>query len=123
MKISEDKMKRLAKELDIKKNNIPYAAFKRGVQTELEHGPKSKGGISNKTDVTHGNLKKTAKIAKAHLLEGPKYYQYLDKLEKKLEKPKRRMFNGKGTKTRAKATSQAKKSYKKSISKRAKSKG
>ena len=71
--------KKAAKELKIK--GIPISTIRKGMQVELEHGP-----ISAKTDVTHGNLKATAKIALAHLKEGPDYYEKLAKMEKTFKK-------------------------------------
>lgn len=82
--------KRLASKLDVDTKKIPLKEFKKGIKVEKEHGPVSKGGVSRSTDVTQGNKKKTAKIAAAHLKESPKYYQELAKMEKKLEKTKRK---------------------------------
>lgn len=48
------------------------------MQVELEHGLKC-GTVCNVTD---NNLFKTGKIALAHILEYPDYYQRLEKLEK-----------------------------------------
>lgn len=83
--MNKSKVKRLAKELKLSKK-IPLSELKQGIAVEKEHGPKSKGGVSKKTDVTKGNIKKTAKIAGAHLMEDPRYYDYLEKMEKKLER-------------------------------------
>jgi|GEM_PF-5837067 len=90
--------KKLAKELKINTNKIPLKEFHKGIVVELEHGPKSKGGISNKTNVTKGSLSKTAKIAEAHLLESKNYYKELAKMEKKMERSKNAMENRKKNK-------------------------
>jgi len=81
------KPKKCAKEL-LSDTKIPFKELKRGIKVEREHGPQRKGGISNKTDVTGGNKCKTAKIAAAHLKEDPRYYKYLEKMEKNLKKTK-----------------------------------
>jgi hypothetical protein len=46
-----------------------------GMQVEAEH-----------KDVTHGDPTMTAKIAKAHLQESPRYYFYLKQVEKTMKK-------------------------------------
>jgi hypothetical protein len=50
--------------------------FHRGMQHELEHGCRSP-----LTNVTCDNLAATGKIALAHLLEDPNYYEKLDRAE------------------------------------------
>lgn len=50
------------------------------MNVELEHGTKYK-----KTNVTNNDLISTGKIALAHLLEYPDYYQRLEKLEKEAD--------------------------------------
>lgn len=42
----------------------------KGIQTEQEHN-----------DVTKGDIKKTYKIARAHLIENPSYYDLLSRME------------------------------------------
>jgi len=90
MKITNDMAKKIAKDLklDMKVNSQKFnlSAFKQGLKVELEHGPKKKGGVSSKTNVTGGNLLKTGKIALAHLDEDPKYYSKLAIMEKKNKK-------------------------------------
>ena len=54
--------------------------FRAGLDVELEHG--SKGGITN---VTNDDPVTTGKIAWAHLLEYPDYYDRLAKLEAEAE--------------------------------------
>lgn len=88
-KVTNKEARKLASQLKISKS-IPLKEFKAGVKVEKEHGPVKKGGVSNKTNVTGGNLKKTGKIALAHLKESPIYYKELHKMEKKLEKTKRK---------------------------------
>jgi len=88
MNISDADAKRIAKELKMDTKRFKLADFKKGMRVELEHGPKKKGGISNKTDVTGGNLLKTGKVALAHMLEDVKYYDKLAIMEKKNGKKK-----------------------------------
>lgn len=51
--------------------------FRMGLGVELEHGL-----IDSETDVTHGDVNLTGKIAWAHLKEIPDYYTRLLKMEK-----------------------------------------
>ena len=81
-RISQDKVKLLAKKYKIDLNKVPLTWLTKGVNIELEHGSK----ISKMTNVTKNSLDLTFKIALAHLLEYPDYYQRLDKMEKKAEK-------------------------------------
>ena len=83
MNVSDADAKRIAKELKMDTKRFKLADFKKGLKIEFEHGPKKKGGISEKTNVTGGNLLKTGKIAFAHMLEDLKYYDKLEKMEKK----------------------------------------
>ena len=50
--------------------------FRRGMEVELEHG-----SIDPRTDVTHDDPRITGKIAWAHLLELPDYYDRLEVME------------------------------------------
>lgn len=56
--------------------------FQEGIRVELEHG-----AVDPKTDVTHDDPYATAKIAWAHLLERPDYYQKLLEMESGRKKP------------------------------------
>lgn len=70
--------KKIGDTLKIDWKKIPLAQFRKGLNVELEHGTKNK-----KTDVTHNDPIKTGKIALAHLMERPDYYERLEKVEKK----------------------------------------
>ena len=52
------------------RHRIPFAAFKEGLNHELEH-----------RDVTGGDPVQTGKIAVAHLREDPRYYEKLKRME------------------------------------------
>ena len=84
----------VANELGIKFDNFSIKDLLVGLNIELEHGY-----VNNNTNVTNDNLILTGKIALAHLMEYPNYYnlQYgLPALEKELEKrlsDKKRMLN------------------------------
>ncbi len=80
-KVSDDEAKRIAKKLNLNLEVIDLKIWKTGMNIELEHGY-----INTKTNVTNNNLLKTGKIALAHLLEDPGYYQRLVKMEKQAEK-------------------------------------
>ena len=89
MNVTDAEAKRIAKELKMDTKRFKLADFKKGLLVELEHGPKKKGGMSDKTNVTGGNLKKTGKIALAHITENKNYYKKLAIMEKKSGKTKR----------------------------------
>ena len=63
-------------ELEDAIDKMPKDQFKMGMKVELEHGKRSK-----KTDITHNDPVKTAKIVLAHLKEDKKYYSKLKKME------------------------------------------
>ena len=58
---------------------ISPSLFRKAMNIELEHGRRHRA-----TNVTGDSLIKTAQIVIAHLLESPRYYQELIKMEKKL---------------------------------------
>jgi hypothetical protein len=62
---------------------IDKKQLKTGERVELEHGT-----VNPATNITNNSKKKTKKIAEAHLLEDPKYYTHLKKMEKKYKKKK-----------------------------------
>lgn len=82
MKVSIKNTKKYGNILNINWDVISPAIFKYALEVELEHGKKF-GTITN---VTNDDLLLTAKIALAHLLEYPDYYERLQKLEEKAEK-------------------------------------
>lgn len=83
-KISFENAYLLAKEFNLNLNVIPIKWWCKALQVELEHG-KGLDPLHSKTNVTNDDLRLTAKIALAHLLEYPDYYQRLDKMEKEAE--------------------------------------
>lgn len=82
MKITKQIALKLAKEFNLNLNIVSFDEWKDGLNIELEHGKK----ISKITNLTNDNLKITAKITLAHLIEHPHYYRYLKKMEIKMEK-------------------------------------
>lgn len=78
MKVTKQQAKQVGKKLGVNFQVYPLENFQQGMQVELEHGLKC-GNVCNVTD---NNLLKTGKIALAHILEYPDYYQRLEKLEK-----------------------------------------
>jgi hypothetical protein len=56
----------------------------RGLEIEKEHGSK----LGKDTDITKDNPVTTARIAHAHLKENPRYYTFLDAMEKSAENSK-----------------------------------
>jgi hypothetical protein len=82
MKITKKIAKDLAKYFNLNLDIVPLDEWQEGLNIELEHGKK----ISKMTNLTNNNLKITAKIALAHLIEDPRYYKYLVLMEQKREK-------------------------------------
>lgn len=75
---------------DLNWDLIPLKWWKYGLEVELEHGTK----LSKITNITRDNIEITAKIALAHLIEYPDYYQRLKEMENEAEKYwKRKKFN------------------------------
>lgn len=81
MKISEKSALKLAKKYHVDLNVVPFKIWQYGLNVELEHGTRNK-----KTNITKDDIYVTAKIALAHLIEFPDYYQRLYKLESNAEK-------------------------------------
>ena len=77
MKITKQIALKLAKEFNLNLNIVSFDEWKDGLNIELEHGKK----VSKITNLTNDNLKMTARIALAHLIEDPKYYKFLVLME------------------------------------------
>lgn len=77
MEITNKIAYKLADKYNINLDIVKFSEWKRGLKIELEHGSK----VSILTNVSNDDLDITAKIAIVHLLEDPKYYYYLEKLE------------------------------------------
>lgn len=75
-----------AKKLHLNMELIPYETLKAGLIIELEHGK-----INDKTNITDNDIIMTMKIVLAHLREGLAYYDLLEKLEKKLDKIRKKV--------------------------------
>jgi len=67
--------------IDISNKLFNWKDLMKGMNVELEHGR-----INKITNVTNDNVILTGKIALAHLLEFPDYYERLEKLEEKAKK-------------------------------------
>ncbi len=96
MRITKIKAIELANYFNLNLSIIPLDEWIDGLNIELEHGEK----LSKLTNITNNNLKKTAKIVIAHLIEDPRYYKYLIQMEIKREqywknKKKPCIFNNK----------------------------
>jgi hypothetical protein len=74
---SAKESKEIGEKLGIKWDKFNVEQFRMGLDVELEHGTRTKI-----TNVTGDDPLMTGKIAYAHLLEFPDYYDRLDKLEK-----------------------------------------
>lgn len=62
--------------VDLAREKIDIEAFRRGMEVELEHGSRDP-----RTNVTDDDPILTGKIALAHLLEMPDYYDRLEEME------------------------------------------
>lgn len=82
MKINKTTSIKLAKKYKINLDIIDIDEWHYGLNVELEHGSK----LSKLTNITKDNIDITCKIAIVHLLESPRYYRFLKKLEEKEDK-------------------------------------
>ena len=80
-KITDEQAELFAKQVGLDLNKYPCDLWKFAMQVELEHG--NVGGP--RTNVTNDNLLMTAKIALAHIIEFPDYYQRLKIMEQDAE--------------------------------------
>lgn len=71
--LSDDKVRAIGEKIGIdwKKSKFPVEQLREGILVEYEH-----------SDVTHGDLETTARIARTHLDEMADYYTRLKKMEK-----------------------------------------
>ena len=74
--ITNNQASELAKKVGLDLKKYPIELWKFGIQVELEHGT-----IDPRTNVTNNDLLMTAKIALAHIIEIPDYYQRLKIME------------------------------------------
>lgn len=79
-KFSEEDAKRIGEKLGVKWDRFDVDQFMRGMNVELEHGTRTP-----ETNVTGDDPLMTGKIALAHLLEFPDYYDRLEVMEKEAE--------------------------------------
>lgn len=77
---TEDEAKNIGEKLGVKWDRFDVNQFMRGMNVELEHGTRTA-----QTNVTDDDSLITGKIALAHLLEYPDYYDRLEKMEKEAE--------------------------------------
>lgn len=77
MKVERADAERIGKLLGIKFDKFSIESFTDGMNVEMEHGK-----INELTNVTNDDLVMTGKIALAHLLESPDYYERLEEMEK-----------------------------------------
>lgn len=69
-----------AKKVGLDLTKYPLDLWKFAMQVELEHGL-----VDPRTNVTNNDLTMTAKIALAHIIEIPDYYQRLKIMEQEAE--------------------------------------
>lgn len=80
-KVTDTEVKRVASFLNLDLRKLSLKTLKKGIKVELEHGYKG-----SRTNVSCDDLVITAKIALAHIIEFPDYYERLEKLEKEAKK-------------------------------------
>jgi hypothetical protein len=85
-RVTKEKAYKIGKMLGIDFRSYKLALWTKAMNIELEHG--KKGG--SLTNVTNDNLYLTGMIALAHIREYKNYYEHLIKMEKTLEREKRR---------------------------------
>lgn len=82
MKITKTLAIKLAYEYKLDLDIVPIDEWIHGLKTELEHGKK----LNTITNVSNDDISITAKIALAHLIEDPRYYKFLKKMEEARDK-------------------------------------
>ena len=82
MKINKTTSIKLAKKYKINLDIIDIDEWHYGLILELEHGSK----LGKLTNITCNHVDATCKIAIAHLIESPRYYRFLKKLEEREDK-------------------------------------
>lgn len=81
MKITQRQARLVGEYLGMDFKVFPIKMWVKGMTVELEHGKSCRI-----TNVTSNDLIKTGKIALAHILEYPNYYEKLEKMERRLDK-------------------------------------
>lgn len=81
MKISKQLANIIGKKYHIDFDIVNFDEWHYGLNVELEHGTK----LGSITNITNNDIDLTARIAIAHLIEGPDYYKRLYKMEKQME--------------------------------------
>ena len=76
-----EEAKHIGDQIGITWQEFDVDQFRRGLNVELEHG-----AHDSRTNVTNDDPIMTGKIAWAHLIEFPDYYDRLEKMEKEAEK-------------------------------------
>ena len=79
--VTKHQAEKLGEKFNINYKIVPFAHWWYGLNVELEHGTRNP-----LTNITNDNLKLTAKIALAHLMEFPNYYERLHLMEAQLDK-------------------------------------
>jgi len=82
MKISKSLSIKLAKKYNINLDVVDIDDWHYGLNVELEHGTK----LGKITNVTNNNIELTSRITLSHLIESPRYYRFLRKLEDREDK-------------------------------------
>ena len=82
MKINKSTSIKLAKKYKINLDIIDIDEWHYGLNVELEHGSK----LGKLTNIIKDNFDLISRIAIAHLIESPRYYRFLKKLEEREDK-------------------------------------
>ena len=81
MKLSKELVQKIATQLKVDTSKISLHCLEKGMRVETEH----KDLDPTPEETGYEDWVRYAKIALAHLKESPKYYEELDKMEKKLK--------------------------------------
>ncbi len=80
-KFTQEEAKKIGDQIGISWEKFDVDQFRRGLDVEMEHG-----AHDPRTNVTNNDPILTGKIAWAHLVEFPDYYDRLEAMEKEAEK-------------------------------------
>lgn len=81
-KVSNKRLNQLIKKYNINTDVVTIETLRYAVHVELEHGRK----LGKLTNITNDSIETSFQIALAHLTEFSNYYEYLQKMETKLDK-------------------------------------
>lgn len=85
MAVSAEDARRAGEALGINWDVVPLETWRKGLRVELEHGSALGPQYADSVNITGDDLVTTGRIALAHLIEDPEYYQHLAAMEAESE--------------------------------------